>query len=408
MRSKTELWAAGSTGANADSSRSHAVIQLRLTKKPTGRGKKRTEVGKFSFIDLAGSERGADTSGNNRQTRLEGAEINKSLLALKECIRAMDLDSLHLPFRGSKLTQVLKDSFIGNSRTVMIANIGPNSNAAEHTLNTLRYSDRVKELKGDGKGSKVAQAAAYAGPQALMEQGRGNFRAQALDARLELDSPEQPAPRKGVKAGSATAAINAAAAEREAGGGRDLPAELRLEADPDAARGGQKGVVACHDSPDPAHIDLAAKQPLAASLSAHELLIDTILTEQDELVESHRQQIDDIMELVKEEMEVLRMVDTPVRAADFTRNVVVVNLRKSLAANRRSSIVNILPCEQGAPIDEYVKQLDAVLDKKMAVRTPSSIYPPISPGWLVRALWRQDGENGLPTPPPWDSLSARA
>jgi len=119
MRSKTELWAAGSTGANADSSRSHAVIQLRLTKKPTGRGKKRTEVGKFSFIDLAGSERGADTSGNNRQTRLEGAEINKSLLALKECIRAMDLDSLHLPFRGSKLTQVLKDSFIGNSRTVM-------------------------------------------------------------------------------------------------------------------------------------------------------------------------------------------------------------------------------------------------------------------------------------------------
>ena len=319
MRSKTELWAAGSTGANADSSRSHAVIQLRLTKKPTGRGKKRTEVGKFSFIDLAGSERGADTSGNNRQTRLEGAEINKSLLALKECIRAMDLDSLHLPFRGSKLTQVLKDSFIGNSRTVMIANIGPNSNAAEHTLNTLRYSDRVKELKGDGKGSKVAQAAAYAGPQALMEQGRGNFRAQALDARLELDSPEQPAPRKGVKAGSATAAINAAAAEREAGGGRDLPAELRLEADPDAARGGQKGVVACHDSPDPAHIDLAAKQPLAASLSAHELLIDTILTEQDELVESHRQQIDDIMELVKEEMEVLRMVDTPVRAADFTR-----------------------------------------------------------------------------------------
>ena len=119
MWSKTGRWVAGSTGANADSSRSHAVIQLRLTKKPTGRGKKRTEVGKFSFIDLAGSERGADTSGNNRQTRLEGAEINKSLLALKECIRAMDLDSLHLPFRGSKLTQVLKDSFIGNSRTVM-------------------------------------------------------------------------------------------------------------------------------------------------------------------------------------------------------------------------------------------------------------------------------------------------
>ena len=50
--------------------------------------------------------------------------------------------------------------------------------AAEHTLNTLRYSDRVKELKSEGKGNKVAQAAAYAGPAALMEQGRGNFKLQ--------------------------------------------------------------------------------------------------------------------------------------------------------------------------------------------------------------------------------------
>jgi hypothetical protein len=56
-------------------------------------------VGKLSFIDLAGSERGADTFDNNRQTRLEGAEINKSLLALKECIRALDSDARHVPFR---------------------------------------------------------------------------------------------------------------------------------------------------------------------------------------------------------------------------------------------------------------------------------------------------------------------
>lgn len=73
---------------------------------------------------------------------MEGAEINKSLLALKECIRALDNDQGHIPFRGSKLTEVLRDSFVGNSRTVMISCISPNSGSCEHTLNTLRYADR--------------------------------------------------------------------------------------------------------------------------------------------------------------------------------------------------------------------------------------------------------------------------
>ncbi|KAI9287447.1 P-loop containing nucleoside triphosphate hydrolase protein [Umbelopsis sp. AD052] len=141
----------GKTGANNNSSRSHAVLQILL--KP----KKNSSViaGKLSFIDLAGSERGADRGDANTKTRMEGAEINKSLLALKECIRALDQDSRHTPFRGSKLTQVLRDSFVGNSRTCMIATISPNGSNSEHTLNTLRYADRVKELKGeqDGGGS---------------------------------------------------------------------------------------------------------------------------------------------------------------------------------------------------------------------------------------------------------------
>lgn len=100
---------------------------------------------------------------------MEGAEINKSLLALKECIRALGRKGTHLPFRASKLTQVLRDSFIGEkSKTCMvkernccysyfewknsiislfqIAMISPGMSSCEHSLNTLRYADRVKEL----------------------------------------------------------------------------------------------------------------------------------------------------------------------------------------------------------------------------------------------------------------------
>ncbi|XP_026799770.1 kinesin-like protein KIF2A isoform X3 [Pangasianodon hypophthalmus] len=151
----------GQTSANAHSSRSHAVFQIILRR----RGKMH---GKFSLIDLAGNERGADTSSADRQTRLEGAEINKSLLALKECIRALGRNKPHTPFRASKLTQVLRDSFIGeNSRTCMIATISPGMASCENTLNTLRYANRVKELTVD--------------PGAVMEGRTGGHQVSQLD-----------------------------------------------------------------------------------------------------------------------------------------------------------------------------------------------------------------------------------
>ena len=106
-----------------------------------------TLLGKLVLVDLAGSERAQETQSDDKATRHEGAEINKSLLALKECIRALGRGDSHKGFRGSKLTQILRDGLTGRrSRAVMIAALSPGSGSVEHTLNTLRYADRLKEI----------------------------------------------------------------------------------------------------------------------------------------------------------------------------------------------------------------------------------------------------------------------
>ncbi|NXE95383.1 KIF24 protein, partial [Menura novaehollandiae] len=171
----------GATGVNSDSSRSHAIIQIQI--KDTAN---RTS-GRISFIDLAGSERAADARDSDRQTKMEGAEINQSLLALKECIRALDQEHMHTPFRQSKLTQVLKDSFIGNSKTCMIANVSPSHIATEHTLNTLRYADRVKELK---KGIK------HSTPVTNRRRRAGNVSPKHVQSNFFLPSGEKSSPKK--------------------------------------------------------------------------------------------------------------------------------------------------------------------------------------------------------------------
>jgi kinesin family protein 2/24 len=151
------------TESNDVSSRSHAICSLVVRSRRNGR-----VVGKLSLIDLAGSERGADTKSHNRQRRMEGAEINKSLLSLKECIRALDCNSGHVPYRASKLTLVLKDAFTNkSSRTVMIVNVSPTASSADHTLNTLRYADRVKERKPSAVGSAQQQPPQQQQPQPL-------------------------------------------------------------------------------------------------------------------------------------------------------------------------------------------------------------------------------------------------
>jgi len=73
---------------------------------------------------------------------MEGAEINKSLLCLKECIRGLSDGSNHVPYRASKLTLVLRDTFICKknyeNKVVMIACVCPGHRSSEHSINTIR------------------------------------------------------------------------------------------------------------------------------------------------------------------------------------------------------------------------------------------------------------------------------
>ncbi|KEP65297.1 UNVERIFIED_CONTAM: internal kinesin motor domain protein [Hammondia hammondi] len=138
-----ELRKIGVNSVNDESSRSHAILQVLFRKRNSGEA-----CGRVAFIDLAGSERGADTLQHSRQTQQDGAGINRSLLALKECIRAMDQDKGHIPFRDSELTKVLREIFVGrSSRSVMIATVSPSTSCCEQTLNTLRYASRVKNFR---------------------------------------------------------------------------------------------------------------------------------------------------------------------------------------------------------------------------------------------------------------------
>lgn len=137
------------TEANATSSRSHAVLQINLVQKGRTASVSQTHTfATLSIIDLAGSERASATK-NRGDRLLEGANINKSLLALGNCINALcdPRRRNHVPYRDSKLTRLLKFSLGGNCKTVMIVCVSPSSKHYDETLNTLKYADRAKKIK---------------------------------------------------------------------------------------------------------------------------------------------------------------------------------------------------------------------------------------------------------------------
>ncbi|XP_027374676.1 kinesin-like protein KIF19 isoform X2 [Bos indicus] len=137
------------TAANQTSSRSHAVLQVAVRQRSRVRDVlQEVRQGRLFMIDLAGSERASQTQ-NRGQRMKEGAHINRSLLALGNCINALSdkATNKYVNYRDSKLTRLLKDSLGGNSRTVMIAHISPASSAFEESRNTLTYAGRAKSIK---------------------------------------------------------------------------------------------------------------------------------------------------------------------------------------------------------------------------------------------------------------------
>lgn len=172
------------TAANEVSSRSHAVLQVSVTKstpnpnfRPLARkalsGKSSVRIvaaeepfikrsARLSLIDLAGSERAAATQ--NKGVRLrEGANINKSLLALANCINALSSNgNARVKYRDSKLTHILKSSLEGDCRVVMLAAINPSHKSYEESHNTLKYAYRAKNIKSSVTAISIAQQQAAA------------------------------------------------------------------------------------------------------------------------------------------------------------------------------------------------------------------------------------------------------
>jgi kinesin family protein 2/24 len=168
------------TGVHDASSRSHAILRIYVrrkndTQEKTGRdtrggststaasrrrwggngGHRPSELhhddvpvegmefeGVLSLVDLAGSEKNIDSMHHSAQRRKEGAQINASLMALKDCVRARasGKNRSHV-YRKSKLTMALKGSFIlPTAKTMIIATVSPSSKDTEHSLNTLRHA----------------------------------------------------------------------------------------------------------------------------------------------------------------------------------------------------------------------------------------------------------------------------
>lgn len=136
---------------NKDSSRSHCVFTIIIEASETKGEENAITRGKLNLVDLAGSERQSKTHAQGDRLT-EAKSINQSLSCLGNVISALvDGKSQHIPYRNSKLTRILQDSLGGNTKTIMIANLGPACYNYDETISTLRYANRAKNIKNKPK-----------------------------------------------------------------------------------------------------------------------------------------------------------------------------------------------------------------------------------------------------------------
>ncbi len=138
---------------NKESSRSHTVFSIYITNKTVSSTTGKTVIKKsvFHLIDLAGSERQKSTQCVGERIK-EAGMINKSLMQLSHVIKNLSEintknKNLHIHYRDSKLTHLLKDSLGGNAKTCIIANISPANGSIQETISTLIFAQSAKMIK---------------------------------------------------------------------------------------------------------------------------------------------------------------------------------------------------------------------------------------------------------------------
>lgn len=149
IRSGNSLRTTERTNMNEASSRSHAILQISVESRENSENMQQILFGKLSLVDLAGSERASRTNSQGMRLK-EGGSINKSLLSLANCMKALverKTGKKHVPYRDSKLTRLLKDSLDGNCKTLMIACVSPYGDSFEDTHSTIKYAYRAQAIE---------------------------------------------------------------------------------------------------------------------------------------------------------------------------------------------------------------------------------------------------------------------